>query len=328
MEETGAAGLWRQIQMLERYGQWTGDDEGTGRWYDRARSVVQAYYLPFRPDHPRWTAGLETQARLFSLVEAPAALRALAAMAGTYGTDRDRKRFLRETEAVLDHLDRPDTNGGYRLTRPLASPDNQTLPAGLLVEPERAALTGADFSFDVLLVNALALWRDALRPTRRAEAVRHLADRTSPWWVEGAGLAKSYGGQRGVWFWHNALALGALLRCRELDASYVDTAWQLLEWMGQSLVDLNGRGCPGEELQGGDHAMAIGCLGTPFLIEGLLRPEPTPDGLTFSPVLPTGVDEVVIQNLLFRGRLHHACFRRRTHAPDQIVSEITETRPE
>jgi hypothetical protein len=324
-KRTGAAGLCRQIQMLGRYWAWTGDEARTARWFERAASLYREHYLPFRADHPRWTTGLETQARLFALIEAPAALRTLAKLATRFGSDEDRARFVTEAEAVLDHLDRPDREGGYRLTGPMRSADGQTLPPGVLAEPERTGLTGDAFSFDVLLVTALALARDALRPERRADAVRHLADRNSPWWVDGIGLAKAHGGRLGVWFWHNAVAASALLSCRDLDPDHVDTAWQLMTWMGKGTVDLNGRGCPGEEIQGGDHAMAIGCLGAPVLIDGLLRPEPKDTGLRLDPTLPSGVEELVVENLHCRDRLHRVCVRRRSGDRTALVTEIRET---
>jgi len=321
---TGAAGLCRQIQMLHRYWLWTGDSNRVEKWYARARDAYLHHHAPFRPDHPLWTSGLETQAHLFGMVEAPAALEGLMALAEVFGSDRDRERFLRERDKVLACLDRPCSEGGFRLTEPLASTDGQVLPAGLLVEPDRHLKTGAAFSFDVLLLNALALLRGAFLPDRRAAAVRHLADENSSWWVEGAGLAKSHHSGSGVWFWHNALAVGALLSCRDLDAAYVDTAWKLMKWMGKGVVDLNGRGCPGEEIQGGDHAMAIGCLGPHLFIEGLLGIEASPDGLRFTPVLPTNVDEVILQNLLFRGRLHHVFARRNASG---ILYDVEETIP-
>ena len=309
-KRTGAAGLCRQIQMLHRYWIWTGDQDRVASWYARARDAYLNHLAPFRPDHPHWTEGLETQAGLYALVEAPAALAALADLADAFGAGGDRQRFLRERDSILALLDRPWSNHGRRLTEPLKSPDGQTLPPGLLVDPDQGTRTGDAFSCDVLLVNALALVRGAFLPDRRAAAVRHLADPTSPWWVEGRGISKAYGGRLGVWYWHNALAVGALLACRDLDPEYVDTAWKLMQWMGKGVVDMGGLGCPGEEIQGGDLAMAVGCLGPPLLLEGLLGMSARPDGLSFSPVLPRGVDEVRLENLLFRDRLHHVHVQR------------------
>ncbi len=307
---TGAAGLCRQIQMLHRYWIWTGDNDRVMPWYARARDAYLNHYAPFSPEAPHWTTGLETQAMHFALVEAPAALAALADLADAFGTGGDRQRFLQERDSILALLDHPWSDHGRRLTEPLKSPDGQTLPPGLLVAPDQGTRTGDAFSFDVLLVNALALLRGAFLPERRADAVRHLADGTSPWWVEGRGLAKAFGGRLGVWYWHNALAVGALLKCRDLDAGYVDTAWKLMQWMGRGVVDMGGLGCPGEEIQGGNHAMAVGCLGPPLLLEGLLGMNAKPDGLSFSPVLPRGVDEVRLENLFFCDRLHHVHVRR------------------
>jgi hypothetical protein len=74
--------------------------------------------------------------------------------------------------------------------------------------------------------------------------------------------------------------------------------------MGESVCDINGIAIPGEELNGGDHAMGIGCLGVTALLDGALRPRlfESGDRLACDPVPWAVRAGLCVEGYAFRGR--------------------------
>ena len=103
-----------------------------------------------------------------------------------------------------------------------------------------------------------------------------------------------------MWYWHNAMAIKGILK--HGTAPDWEVAIERLRWMARSVVDINGIGCPGEELNGGDYAMAIGCLGALAILEGLLGFEAKLSGLTTQPRWPGGIDRLRLRHVFYRGR--------------------------
>ena len=117
-------------------------------------------------------------------------------------------------------------------------------------------------------------------------------------------------GQRGVWFWHNALVCKALMQ-----AGALDPAWEGFLWMGRAMGDLNGQGIPGEEINGGDHAMGIGALAGLALVESLLGLRVSGSRAWLRPRLPSALEGFRIEGLWLGGRTRSVHVQRRSAGP-------------
>jgi hypothetical protein len=290
----GAAGLFRWILVLERHAAASGDDELTTRALALLADKVERHHLPFDLGNECWSAGEETQELAYSL---PAAFDALAALRRMLER-LDLRRAARLAEpieaaraAIRAQLERPIDDGGLRLARSVTRGE-ATLAAGWLA-PKRALERDAPwFGFDVPLVAAHALVHGALSPDHERRLARLLADPDGCFRVRGAGIAKCPGGGKGVWWWHNSLAAIGLAKAGELDA-----AFDLLELAARGLADVNGWGIPGEETNGGDHAMGIGALGGLAALEVLLGIECDGARLRLRPRLPSRLDGFRVRGL-------------------------------
>jgi hypothetical protein len=131
----------------------------------------------------------------------------------------------------------------------------------------------------------------------RARLVELLADPRGPFRVPGAGIAKSPGGEKGVWFWHDALAAKGLAA-----AGAIDAAHDLFAAIARGIADGNGLGVPGEETNGGDYAMGIGALAGLALVESLLGLVARGERVLVQPALPSPLDRVAVRGLALAGR--------------------------
>ncbi len=312
----GGCGFFRQLISLHDYWAFTRDDERAERWFRIADGVYRRHYHPFRADAPEWTGGQETQAVVFTLTTAPRALRLAARMADAFGMDA--ASYRRDADAAVDMLNRTRPQGGLILEEDLVEPNGRIIPAGVILSPFAGHMHP---SYDVPLYNAIALIDGALTATNRERIARFLANRSNGWWIEGIGLAKQNDGRGGIWFWHNAIAAGALARCADLDAAFVEAAADLMQWMGNGVADINGIGCPGEEINGGDYAMGVGCLAPIYFLRGFLGMEAGRDGLTLDPVLPRSWPRIDVRNLAWQGRRMHVRVQRGVAAPGAVAED-------
>ena len=301
----GACGFLRQVISLHEYWAFTGDDHRARRYFEVADAVYRRVYRPFEPTSTLWTGGQETQAAVFTLTVAPRALHLAARMAAAFGGDP--APYLEDASRARDVLNRPLGEGGLVLESDRADAEGRVIPAGLLLGPFASHLHP---SYDVPLYNAIAITEGALTEERRRRVAEVLADRDNGWWVEGMGLAKQNDGLRGIWFWHNSIAAGALARCGDIDPRYVDAAADLMRWMGSAVADINGIGCPGEDLNGGDYAMGVGCLAPIYFLRGFLGMTAHREGLDFDPVLPRRWEGISVRNLFYQGRRRDLTVRR------------------
>ncbi|MEQ8762403.1 MAG: hypothetical protein RL885_00650 [Planctomycetota bacterium] len=299
-KSAGAVGLLRQFDCLARYRDWTGDDERVERHLAVAREVYFTHYHPFDPSSELWLAGEETQNASYLVATAHLALKRFADLLERFGHE-DRAAAAREDgERIRALANRPRGDGGFFEDEPIVAPDGRTIPGGLLIPRGTDDPGSWMFSYDILLVNAVALINHALDAEHTARVLEVMLDANNPWRVEGAGFAKTVGGGRGVWHWHNALIAWAL--CEHGGDEARELAWTLLRWMGRGVVDFNGIGTPGEETMGGDYSMAVGCLGILSVVEGFLRPKPGEAELTFEPRLPPSIEAIRVESLCYRDR--------------------------
>ncbi len=299
----GAVGLLRQIDGLMRYGDWTGDRARVDRYLEIATEVYFEHYHPFDPDAPLWLAGEETQNASYLVATAPGCLERFARGLDARSVSARAESVRADARVIRELANRPRSQGGFLEEADQVAPDGRRIPGGLLIPRGTDDSESWMFSYDILLVNAVALLNRALEPAAAARVIEVLLDPQNPWLVPEAGFAKTVGGGRGVWFWHNSLIAQALLEVEgERQSAARSLAWRLLQWMGRAVVDFNGIGIPGEETMGGDYAMAVGCLGITTLIEGLLGASVVDGSLTLRPRLPDEVAELRVENLLFRGQ--------------------------
>ncbi|MCB9881175.1 MAG: hypothetical protein H6834_05245 [Planctomycetes bacterium] len=297
----GATGILRWMQCLTRFVEQLGPVPETARHVDVLRTVYREHYLPFDPRRAVWGAGEETQDRLYAAGTAPRALREFARLLTLTGHEPDAEAFIEDAERIRAWVNRPTSEGGAWLDRDLVSNDGLRLPSGLLVTPDRCDPSSRFFSFDVPLVNAVAILGEALTDEHRAQVLeRFLAD-DCPWFVPERGYAKKSDGSRGVWYWHQSLLAEAFLRHADEHPHAAQRAMELFGFMGRAAVDVNGIAIPGEELNGGDYAMGIGCLGVSALLDGVLQPDFTGDEPRFAQAVWPGTT-FSVSNYSFRGR--------------------------
>lgn len=295
----GAAGLLRWILCAERRLA-AGDDELARTAFRLFSAKVAAHYLPFDPVAESWSAGEETQELAYSLPTAVAAFAALERMGRHFGGEAGRPDRTRELSrargAIRDFLERPLADGGLRMSEPRTR-GGVTLAAGWIAQRRFLEKDPPWFGFDFPLVAAHALVHDALSPESAARVAALLADRDGDFRVRGEGLAKSPGGEKGVWFWHNGLAALGLAR-----AGLVDAADDLFASIARGVAGINGLGIPGEEVNGGDYAMGIGALAGLCLLETLLGLTTDGAATRLRPRLPSRLDRVVLERVMLAGR--------------------------
>jgi hypothetical protein len=312
----GAAGLLRWILCAERRLA-AGDDELARAAFRLFAAKVAAHYLPFDPAAECWSAGEETQELAYSLPTAVAAFAALARMGRRLGCEVGLiGRLERARGAIREYLERPLADGGLRLSEPLTR-GGVTLAAGWIAQRRFLDRDPPWFGFDFPLVAAHALVHEALSPEVGARLAALLADPDGDFRVKGEGLAKSPGGAKGVWFWHNGLAALGLAR-----AGLVDAADELLTSIARGVAGINGLGIPGEEVNGGDYAMGIGALAGLCLLETLLGL--TSDGAEtrLRPRLPSRLDRVVLERVVLAGRPRRVEIVRRGAGPLVAATEF------
>ena len=302
----GASGVLRWMQCLARYVAQTGELE-TARargWIETLRAAFVTHYLPFDPASPAWSRGEETQDLLCSLATAPRALREFAWLLRRVDDERSAAQLEACAHAIVERVNRPLAQGGHWLTKAVKGQDGSRVPAGLLAPAVRLEPAHPFFSFDILLYNAIALLGDALLPEHAERVIANLLAEDCGWFVPGRGYAKKADGTRGVWYWHNSLLGEALLRASAAHPRAGERALELFTAMGASVCDINGVAIPGEELNGGDHAMGIGCLGVTALIDGALRPRLFESGaeLACDPVPWAARAGLRVEGYAFRGR--------------------------
>ena len=304
----GAAGLLRWILCAERLLAAGGEALARAAFTLFAEKVA-AHYLPFDPKSECWSAGEETQEPAYSLPTAVAAFAALERMARHFGDARFGGELARARAAIRDHLERPLSAGGLRLTEPLTR-GGVTLAAGWLAQRPFLERDPPWFGFDFPLVAGHALVHEALSPEIAGRVAELLADPAGDFRVKGEGLAKRPGGEKGVWFWHNALAALGLAR-----AGLLDAADALFASMARGVADVNGLGIPGEEVNGGDYAMGIGALSGLCLLETLLGITSEGAATRLRPRLPSRLDRVVIERLMVGGHPRRIEVLRRGAGP-------------
>jgi len=315
----GAAGLFRWILVVERAFAATGEREPARRALDLFAAKVEHHYLPFTPANDCWSAGEETQEPAYALPAAFDGLGALLRLADALDPPRARRLSAPIEEAraaIAAQVARPVEEGGLRLAH-ARSRGGVSLDRGWFVS--RAALERDPpwFGFDAPLTAAHALLHGALSGDHADRLVDLLADRAGPFRVAGAGLSKSPGGAKGVWFWHNALAAKALARAGRIDAAH-----ELFGWMARGVADVNGLGIPGEETNGGDYAMGIGALAGLCLVESLLGLELKGGKVSIRPALPAALERVVVAGLTLRERAWRIEVRRRVAGPLRAPAAI------
>ena len=309
----GAAGLLRWILCAERLLA-AGNQELARAAFTLFAEKVAAHYLPFDPKSECWSAGEETQELAYSLPTAVAAFGALERMARHFGDARFGGELARARAAIREFLERPLAAGGLRLTEPLTR-GGVTLAAGWLAQRSFLERDPPWFGFDFPLVAGHALVHEALSPEVAARVAALLADPDGDFRVKGEGIAKSPGGEKGVWFWHNGLAALGLARAGQIDA-----ADALFASMARGVADVNGLGIPGEEVNGGDYAMGIGALAGLCLLEALLGLTSEGAATRLRPRLPSRLERVVVERLMVGGRPRRIEIVRRGAGP-LIASE-------
>jgi len=295
----GAAGLFRWILVVEQYLAATGDRELAARALALFAGKVERHYLPFSLENTCWNAGEETQELAYTLPTAFDGLRALQSVAEVLDplcAARLAAPIDAARTAIRAHVETPLEYGGMRLAAPVER-GGVTLEPGWIASPSALSRDPPWFGFDLPLIAGHALVHGVLSSEPEQALARRLADPCGPFRVRGAGLSKSPGGEKGVWFWHGALAAKGLAR-----AGFVDAAFELLGELARGVADVNGLGVPGEETNGGDYAMGIGALAGLALVETLLGLRFQGDQEFVRPTLPSSLDGFVVRGLSWRGR--------------------------
>jgi hypothetical protein len=315
----GAAGLFRWILVVEKLLATTGDRDLARRAFDLFAAKVETHYLPFSLQNECWSAGEETQELAYSLPTAHDGLGALLRLADALDPTRAarlRAPIEAARAAIRAQIEKPVEEGGLRLAAPRAR-GGVTLDEGWIVQRWVLERDPPWFGFDLPLIAAHALVHDALSAAPRERLADLLADPRGDFRVPGAGLAKSPGGEKGVWFWHDSLAAKGLARAGRLDAAH-----DLFVAIARGIADMNGLGVPGEETNGGDYAMAIGALAGLSLVEVLLGLEVRGERVLLRPVLPSALDGFVLDGLTIRDRRFGVVVSRARPGPLQASQPI------
>ncbi len=291
----GVAGLLRWMLCLERYFAFSGDLSLSRRGFERFKQLYLAHFAPLEQRREAWARGEETQELGYSLTTAAAALTAMKNLAEHFG-DESAETFASEARNARDLVNRPLADGGLWVSCPLAR-DDFILPEGWIAHADLLKREGQWFGFDLPLVAGHALKYGALELKKEQRLADLLCDSACPWRVEGAGFSKSPFGEKGVWFWHNALLAQGLMNARRVDA-----ADRLFQWMGMAIADINGIGIPGEETNGGDYAMGIGALAGLCLVESLLGLAVRAGEVFLEPRLPSRLSGFAMDGLWLCGR--------------------------